>query len=96
MINRKYYTENKSFTNFTSLRVLATRHDFPNPFMPCNAMYSAEINSCKAIFNCSTCKHNVLYNKQSLFYISKSFLIMVNFGTLKSLNVILRFLILKL
>lgn len=63
IINRKYYTENKSFTNFTSLRVLATRHDFPNPFMPCNAMYSAEINSCKAIFNCSTCKRNVLYNK---------------------------------
>lgn len=44
IINKKYCTVNKSFTNFTSLRVLATRHDFPNPFMPCNAMYSVEVN----------------------------------------------------
>jgi len=63
IINKKYRTENKSFTNFASLRVLATRHAFPNPFMPCNAMYSAGINCCKAIFNWLICKRNALYNK---------------------------------
>lgn len=57
IINKKYHTENKSFTNFTSLSVLATRHDFPNPFMPCNAIYPPGYNCCKAIFNCSTCNY---------------------------------------
>lgn len=61
------HTENAFFTKLLSLRVLAVKLDFPNPFIPCNTMYSVDFNCCKAIFNCVICKHNISYN-EILFY----------------------------